>query len=123
MPKTKEIGPSVGVGSPALGPANHVETPTADVLTLAEVAAYLRVSEAEVLSSIQREGLPGRQLGTSWRFLKAALQEWLRNPPPVPAGNDFWARHFGALREDASLEGMLQEIERRRGHVPTESPS
>jgi hypothetical protein len=33
-----------------------------DVLTLAEAAAYLRVSEAEIVELMRRQGLPGRKI-------------------------------------------------------------
>ena len=49
-----------------------------EVLTLAETAAYLRIPEVEVVRLVQTEGLPGRSVGADWRFLKSALQDWLR---------------------------------------------
>ena len=48
------------------------------VLTLAEAAAYLRVSEMDVLRMVRDQILPGRQVASDWRFLKAAVQNWLR---------------------------------------------
>jgi hypothetical protein len=34
-----------------------------DVLALAEAAAYLRVSESEIMDLMRRQGLPGRKVG------------------------------------------------------------
>jgi excisionase family DNA binding protein len=48
-----------------------------EVLTLAETAAYLRVSESKVLELVRAQSLPGRFTGEEWRFLKAAVEQWL----------------------------------------------
>jgi excisionase family DNA binding protein len=53
----------------------------AEVLTLPEVAAYLRVPEEAVLELVTRDALPGQQIGGEWRFLKRAVVEWLRFGP------------------------------------------
>src|ERR1700733_7043164 len=53
----------------------------AEVLTLAETAAFLRVPEETVLASIAKEALPAQQIGGEWRFLKRAVVEWLRFGP------------------------------------------
>jgi excisionase family DNA binding protein len=87
-----------------------------EVLTLAEAATYLRVEPHKVLDMVAAQGLPGRQFGTEWRFLRAALQGWLSTPGKKP----FWETHFGALKDDPHLEEMLAEIYRRRGRPETE---
>src|SRR5262245_56111159 len=51
-----------------------------EVLTLAEAAAYLRVPEVELERIVGSQGLPGRQIGSEWRFSRAAIQDWLRRP-------------------------------------------
>ncbi len=81
-----------------------------DVLTLVEAAEYLRLSEAEVLDLVHNQGLPSRSVGTQWRFLKAAIQDWLR----VPERSDFLSTHFGALKDDPYLDEVLQRVERER---------
>lgn len=37
-----------------------------EVLTLAEAAEFLRVSESEVHDLIRQQGLPGRKIGDQW---------------------------------------------------------
>ena len=59
-------------------PAQTTEWP--EVLTLAEAAAYLRVPETEVVRMVGPQGLPGRLIGSEWRFSRAAVQEWLGRP-------------------------------------------
>jgi excisionase family DNA binding protein len=95
--------------------ANAAPAPatTSEVLTLAEAAAFLRVTEQDVLRLVREQGLPGRAVGEDWRFLKAAVEGWLGTPAPDP--RKFWETHFGALKDDPYLEEMLKEIYRRRG--------
>ena len=63
-------------------PVRSAEWP--EVLTLAEAAAYLRVSAAEVVGMVGPRGMPGRLIGSEWRFSKTALDQWLRTPPRRP---------------------------------------
>ena len=61
------------------------ETPTGEttasrVLTLSEAATYLRIPQSAVLELVRQQGLPGRQIGPEWRFLRSALDDWLRMP-------------------------------------------
>jgi excisionase family DNA binding protein len=82
------------------------------VLTLAETAAYLRVAKNEVLPLVREQGLPGRRLGDDWRFLKTAVQDWLRAPPSKKEG---LLMQIGTFTDDPGLGAMLEEIPRQRG--------
>jgi excisionase family DNA binding protein len=91
-----------------------------EVLTLPEVAAYLRLNEAEVRRLIAEQQLPGRQLGPEWRFLKAAIQDWLRGgPSPVPSKAAQLAV-VGSWKDDPYVEEELSEIYRQRGRPMAE---
>src|SRR5262249_18283609 len=48
------------------------------ILTLAEAAAYLRVPEDVLLKLADEGGVPARRIGGEWRFLRKALDDWLR---------------------------------------------
>jgi excisionase family DNA binding protein len=89
------------------------------VLTLAEAAAYLRVPEDEVVRLVRQQELPGRLLGTEWRFLKCALQDWLRAPPPKGSKEAILAL-AGAWKDDPYLDEEVKEIYKRRGRPMTE---
>jgi excisionase family DNA binding protein len=78
---------------------------------LKEAAAYLRVPETEVLRLATQGELPGRKIAGEWRFLKAALQDWLRGTNPTA----FWKTHVGALKGDPYLDQMLDDIYAARG--------
>lgn len=82
-----------------------------EVLTLREAAAYLRVSEDEVLELAERSELPGRRIGHEWRFLKEALGDWLRRPSP----QERLLRHAGIAKDDPYLKAMLEDVYRSRG--------
>ena len=90
---------------------------TLDVLTLAEAAKYLRVSEDDVRHAIEQQSLPARRFGNDWRILKSALDEWLRSPM---TSRNFWNAQLGALRDDPDLDAFLRDTYRQRGRSMTE---
>jgi excisionase family DNA binding protein len=49
-----------------------------EVLTLEEAAAYLRTSEDALRAMAGQDDIPAQEIGGEWRFLKPALNEWLR---------------------------------------------
>jgi excisionase family DNA binding protein len=94
--------------------------PSPEVLTLAEAAAYLRTSTEEVLRLVREQGLPGQKVGDDCRFLKAAIQDWLRAPAASSTKERFWQTQFGALKDDPYLEKMLGDIYQQRGRPEAE---
>jgi len=56
---------------------NEATTPTDEVLTLEELAAYLKVSETTAYALVRSGEIPGRKVGREWRFLKARVTHWL----------------------------------------------
>ena len=49
-----------------------------EVLTLAEAASFLRVSEEDLTALLAEGAIPAQKIGSEWRFLKRALADWLR---------------------------------------------
>jgi len=47
------------------------------ILTVREVAEYLRMSEAKVYRLAKERRLPAIRIGKAWRFRKDLLDEWL----------------------------------------------
>ena len=105
---------------PAVSPTSN--GPLADVLTLAEAAAYLRLPETEVVRLVNYQDLPGRLAGSEWRFLKSAIQEWLSKPIPRPS-KEAQLAVAGMWKDDPYAEEELKEIYRRRGRPMTEDES
>lgn len=87
-----------------------------EVLTLTEAAAYLRVPEAELGRIAGSQGLPGRRIGSEWRFSRAALQDWLRRP----SMKESLLQLAGSWKDDPDVDEMLAEIYRQRGRPMTE---
>jgi excisionase family DNA binding protein len=98
---------------------NGPVAPAAEVLTLTEAAAYLRVSESDLMRLVHDQSLPGRRFGTEWRFLKSAIQDWLKTPPK-PGSREAVLSTFGAWKDDPLVEEELKEIYRQRGRPMTE---
>jgi PTS system nitrogen regulatory IIA component len=48
-----------------------------EILTLDEVARYLRVSDRTVYEWAQRGEIPAGKIGTVWRFKKSELEQWV----------------------------------------------
>jgi excisionase family DNA binding protein len=76
------------------------------VMTLSETATFLRVSEEAVLLAITEQGLEGRQIGSDWRFLRSAVEDWLRH-------RSLKARLLatsGSLKDDPQMDRLLKNI-------------
>jgi excisionase family DNA binding protein len=56
------------------------EGPTLEVLNVEQAAHLLQIEAALVVELAESGKLPGRKLGTAWRFSRAALVEWLAQP-------------------------------------------
>jgi excisionase family DNA binding protein len=48
-----------------------------EIMTLQEVAAYLKLAERTVYLYAQRGQLPGIKIGSAWRFRRTDLDAWL----------------------------------------------
>ena len=92
----------------------------ADVLTLAEAAKYLRVSETAVLQAIDEQNLPARRVGQDWRILKSAIQQWLLAPQTSRTGKAALQSLASVWKGDPSVEPMLAEVYRQRGRSMVE---
>ncbi len=51
------------------------------VLTVPEVASFLKVSETTIYRLAKTGKLPARKVGGAWRFSQSAIQAWLRTEP------------------------------------------
>lgn len=113
MPRAK---PKPGPGTQQH--ASEVNGPAPEVLTLPEVAAYLRLSELDVLRLVADQNLPARRLANEWRFLKSAVQHWLSTPPTC--GKEAQRAVLGAWKDDPDIEQIVEEAMRARGRPQLE---
>ena len=84
---------------------SHV-TDTPEVLTLEEVAAYLRLPQEMIARQAAQGAIPGRQIEDTWRFLKAAIDDWLRSHD----SRTLLLHQAGALANDESLPALREAI-------------
>jgi excisionase family DNA binding protein len=52
-------------------------SPASDILTLEEVASYLRLTPQTIYKWAQEKRIPGAKLGKEWRFRKSIIDRWL----------------------------------------------
>ena len=82
-----------------------------DVLTLEEAAEYLRLPEETVERQAVRGRIPGRRIEDTWRFLKAAIDDWLRSYDT----RTLLLQQAGALANDTTLHELRATIYDARG--------
>jgi excisionase family DNA binding protein len=117
MPRTKK-GPAA---QPVPPPSAATNGPASEVLTLAEAAAYLRLSEAELIALVHSQDLPGRFTGREWRFLKSAIQHWLSSGTPTrQARKEAQLALAGKYKDDPDLMRICEEAYRQRDRPLTE---
>jgi excisionase family DNA binding protein len=51
------------------------------VMTVDELAAYLKVHPSTIYRLLRRKGLPGFKIGSDWRFTTASIEEWIQTQP------------------------------------------
>ncbi len=49
----------------------------ADILTIEEVAAYLRIPVSSVYKLAQEGKIPAQKVGRHWRFHRLTLEKWV----------------------------------------------
>jgi Helix-turn-helix domain len=81
-----------------------------DVLTLEEASGYLRLSIETVASQALKGNIPGRKIENDWRFLKSAIDDWLRSKN----SSSILLAQAGALADDDSLSGLRTSIYQSR---------
>ncbi len=57
--------------------------PEANVLTIQEVADYLRVPKSSIYKLAQQSRIPCQKVGRHWRFNREAIDRWLSNRHPM----------------------------------------
>ncbi len=88
-----------------------------EVLTLDEAASYLRVSAEATEQLATRGEIPAHRIEDEWRFLRSALDHWLRGPDYKQT----LLRQAGALEDDDSLAELRNAIYAERGRPEVEN--
>jgi excisionase family DNA binding protein len=81
-----------------------------DVITLEEASAYLRLSIETVTNQALKGNIPGRKIENDWRFLKSAIDDWLRSKN----SSSILLAQAGSLADDDSLAQLRASIYQAR---------
>jgi excisionase family DNA binding protein len=81
-----------------------------DVLTLEEASGYLRLSIETVANLALKGNIPGRKIENDWRFLKSAIDDWLR----AKNSSSVLLSQAGILAGDDSLTQLRESIYQAR---------
>ena len=92
------------------------ETVIPDILTLEEAAAYLRLPTETIARQAAHGQIPGRRIEDTWRFLKAAIDDWLRSQD----ARALLLQQAGALADDESLTVLRQRVYKARKRPETD---
>ena len=55
-------------------------TGAAEVLTIEELSAYLKIAKSTLYKLSQEGRLPAQKVGRHWRYRKIAIDHWLEHP-------------------------------------------
>ncbi|SRR6266508_4164696 len=86
------------------------QTAMSEVLTLQEAANYLKLPLETIEREARRGYIPGRRIEDTWRFLKTAIDDWLR----AQNRRDILLQQAGALKDDPYLDELLAMIYHER---------
>jgi Helix-turn-helix domain len=87
-----------------------------EVLTLEETSAYLRLSIETVTDQALKGNIPGRKIASDWRFLKIAIDEWLRSK----SSSSILLSQAGIFGDDDSLAQLRESIYAARNRPETD---
>ena len=88
-----------------------------EVLTLEEVADYLRLPQETIERQALRGKIPGRRIEETWRFLKEAIDDWLRSHD----NRTILLNQAGAFSKDETLSELRSMIYTARGRPESET--
>lgn len=69
-----------------------------EILTLPELAIYVRVSKSSLYHYSRAGKIPGRKVGRHWRYHKDAIDNWIKNDKPKTLRGEKRNRHAGKRR-------------------------
>jgi len=89
---------------------------TDSVLTMKEMASYLKIPEEKIENQVLQGKIPGRRIEDEWRFLRVAIDEWLRSYDT----RTILISQSGALSDDEKLDELRMNIYSERKRSETE---
>ena len=80
----------------------------------------MRIKKDKLLALAEHGAVPARKVDKDWRFLRSALEDWLRGQR---SSRDIFLSQIGAFKDDETLMPMLEEIYKARGRPMVEEES
>src|SRR5262249_15822470 len=93
------------------------QTATSEVFTLEEAANYLKLPLDTIEREASRGHIPGRRIEDTWRFLKSAIDDWLR----AQDSRDVFLQQAGAFKNHPYLDELFDSSYRGRKQSETDS--
>ena len=90
-----------------------------DILTLEETSEYLRLPVKTVLNQALKGNILGRRIENNWRFLKVAIDDWLR----AKNSRSVLLNQAGAFADDDSLVQLRDDVYQVRGRCEIDNNS
>ncbi len=84
-----------------------------EIMTLEEVADFLRVTKQTIHRLLERRGIPAMRVGRQWRFDKASIDVWLRQSSAEIVANIL------VIDDDETLCTLFQDTLQGDGHRVT----
>jgi excisionase family DNA binding protein len=80
LSQPRRVTVEMGDSGPTLGSYSFQPYDPPEVMNAEQAAQFLQVEEAVVIELAEAGQLPGKQLGSAWRFSRVALVGWLSQP-------------------------------------------
>ena len=84
-----------------------------ELITVREVAAYLRVTEKTIYRLLRQGKIPATRVGHSWRFDKALIDEWLHRSSVGTKANIL------VVDDEEMIRVLFREVLENSGHSVT----
>ncbi len=79
--------------------------PESDVMTIDELADYLKIAKSTLYKLSQEGRVPGQKIGKHWRYRRVGIDRWLDGGGPSSSVGERSLDDSGALASDALPEG------------------
>ena len=80
LSQPRRVTIDLGEPGPTMGSYSFQPYDPPEVMTAEQTAQLLQLDEKVVLELAEAGDLPGRKLGSAWRFSRSAILEWLSTP-------------------------------------------
>jgi len=84
-----------------------------ELMTLGEVATYLRVTEKTIYRLLKQNSIPASKVGHQWRFDKPTIDEWLQQKSGGANANIL------VIDDEETIRSLFKETLQELGHKVT----